>query len=100
MSCLSNLTRPLVAFGGIPAGLSASAVSVVTSTEVALNFFLSNFGVAFPPTSPTIVWVGVIALAEAAVSPNTARLSTPTRNRFLRMILLRISWLSELRART
>ena len=45
-SFLSNLMSALVAFGGIPAGLSASEVVVVTSTDVFLNFFLSNFGVA------------------------------------------------------
>ena len=87
-SFLSNLISALVAFGGIPAGLSASEVVVVTSTEVFLNFFLSNFGVALPPSSPSMVWIGVSAIAEPAVIPKTARVSAPPRNSFLRMSLL------------
>ena len=45
----------VLAFGGIPLGLSASAVVVVTFTEVFLNFFLSNFGFSLPPSTPSTV---------------------------------------------
>ena len=61
----------------------------MTSTDVFLNFFLSNFGVALPPSSPSMVWTGVMAIAEPAVIPTTARVSTPPRNSFLRMSLLK-----------
>ena len=55
MSFLSNVMIAVLAFGGIPLGLSASAVVVVTFTEVFLNFFLSNFGFSLPPSTPSTV---------------------------------------------
>ena len=50
MFFLSKLITARLAFGGIAAGLAASAVVVSTKIEVALNFFLSSFGFSLPPT--------------------------------------------------